>query len=60
MGAQSADALHALIEAKKLAFADRDRHLADRDFMKVGVHDLFSTERSERLRRLIRMNEAAY
>jgi gamma-glutamyltranspeptidase/glutathione hydrolase len=30
MGAQSADALHSMIEAKKLAFADRDRQLADR------------------------------
>src|SRR5262245_2098548 len=35
MGAQSADALHLMIEAKKLAFADRDRHLADRDFMEI-------------------------
>ena len=39
MGAQSADALHLMIESKKLAFADRDRYLADRDFMKVLVKD---------------------
>jgi len=59
MGANSADALHVMIEAKKLAFTDRDRHLADRDFMKVDVRDLFAAERAERLRGLIRMNEVA-
>ena len=59
MGAQSADALHAMIEAKKLAFADRDRHLADRDFMKVDVRDLFADKRAEQLRGQIRMNQAA-
>ncbi len=59
MGATSADALHAMIEAKKLAFADRDRHLADRDFMRVDVRDLFAVKRAERLHGLIRMNQAA-
>lgn len=59
MGAHSPDSLHAMIEAKKLAFADRDRHLADRDFMKVDVRDLFAAERAKRLRGLIRMNQAA-
>ena len=59
MGANSADALHAMIEAKKLAFADRDRELADRDFMKVDVRDLFSVRRAERLRGLIRLNQAS-
>ena len=59
MGAHSADTLHAMIEAKKLAFADRDRHLADRDFMKVDVRDLFAAKRAELLRGLIRMNQAA-
>ena len=59
MGANSADALHAMIEAKKLAFADRDRYLADRDFMKVDVCDLFAAKRAERLRGLIDMKQAA-
>jgi gamma-glutamyltranspeptidase / glutathione hydrolase len=58
-GAQSADALHLMIEAKKLAFADRDRHLADRDFMKVKVNELFSGKRVEKLRVQIRMDRAA-
>jgi gamma-glutamyltranspeptidase/glutathione hydrolase len=54
MGAQSAETLHLMIEAKKLAFADRDRHLADRDFMKVKITDLFSTKRIEKLRAQVR------
>jgi gamma-glutamyltranspeptidase / glutathione hydrolase len=58
MGAQSADALHLMIEAKKLAFADRDRYLADRDYMKISVNDLFSSERVETLRIQIRMDRA--
>jgi gamma-glutamyltranspeptidase/glutathione hydrolase len=59
MGAQSAEALHLMIEAKKLAFADRDRHLADREFMKMKVSDLFSTKRVEKLRAQIRSDRAA-
>ena len=48
-----------MIEAKKLAFADRDRHLADRDFMKVAVTDLFSSKRVENMRRQIQLDKAA-
>jgi gamma-glutamyltranspeptidase/glutathione hydrolase len=58
-GAQSADALHLLIEAKKLAFADRDTYLADRDHMKVPVESLFSSKRVEALRRQIETGRAA-
>ena len=58
-GAQSADALHLMIEAKKLAFADRDTHLADRDHMKVSVESLFSPKRAEALRRQIETSRAA-
>jgi gamma-glutamyltranspeptidase / glutathione hydrolase len=58
-GAQSADALHLMIEAKKLAFADRDAHLADRDYMKISVGSLFSPKRAEALRRQIQTRRAA-
>ena len=58
MGAQSADALHLMIEAKKLAFADRDHYLADRDYMNVSVRDLFLPERTKTLLTQIRMDRA--
>jgi gamma-glutamyltranspeptidase/glutathione hydrolase len=57
--AQSADALHLMIEAKKLAFADRDRHLADRDFMKMAVPNLFSSSRVAKMRAQIQLKKAA-
>jgi gamma-glutamyltranspeptidase/glutathione hydrolase len=59
LGAASADGLHLMIEAKKLAFADRDRHLADRDFMQVSVGDLLAPKRVEKLRSQIEMDRAA-
>jgi gamma-glutamyltranspeptidase / glutathione hydrolase len=58
-GPGSADVLHLMIESKKLAFADRDRHLADRDFMKVSVKDLYSSKRVEKIRSQIRPSQAA-
>jgi gamma-glutamyltranspeptidase/glutathione hydrolase len=59
MRAQSAEALHLMIEAKKLAFADRDRYLADRDYMKVSVNDLLSPKRVETLRARLQKDRAA-
>jgi gamma-glutamyltranspeptidase / glutathione hydrolase len=59
MGAQSADALHLMIEAKKLAFADRDAYLADRDYMKLPVKEIYSPGRIEKLRAQIRVDRAA-
>jgi gamma-glutamyltranspeptidase/glutathione hydrolase len=59
MGCGSANALHVMIEAKKLAFADRDRHLADRDFMQAKVSELFAAQRVEKLRAQIRLDRAA-
>jgi gamma-glutamyltranspeptidase/glutathione hydrolase len=42
MGPQSAEALHLMIEAKKLAFEDRATHYADPEFAKVPVAELIS------------------
>lgn len=42
MGYNSADSLHTLIEAKKLAFEDRAKFYADMDFSKVPVTELIS------------------
>ena len=44
MGHNSAAYLHHLIEAKKLAFADLQRYVADRDFMDVSVDRLLDEE----------------
>ena len=59
MGSQSGDALHVMIEAKKLAFGTRDRYLADRDFMKISMQDLLSSARAEASQRRIRLDRAA-
>jgi gamma-glutamyltranspeptidase/glutathione hydrolase len=59
MRPDSANVFHLMIEAKKIAFADRDRYLADRDFMKIGVDDLFSPRRVETLRARVRLDQAA-
>jgi gamma-glutamyltranspeptidase/glutathione hydrolase len=56
MGFGSADALHVQIEAKKLAFADRARLIADPRFAKVPVAELLSKERAAKQRAMIRMD----
>ncbi|MGH7708597.1 MAG: gamma-glutamyltransferase family protein, partial [Vulcanimicrobiaceae bacterium] len=38
----SADAVHTLVEAKRLAFADRERFVADPDFCEVPLTELLS------------------
>jgi gamma-glutamyltranspeptidase/glutathione hydrolase len=40
MGHNSADYLHLVAEAKKIAFADRGSYLADRDFMPKGALEM--------------------
>ncbi len=42
MGPQSAEWLHILIEAKKLAYEDRAKYYADPEFVKVPVSELIS------------------
>jgi gamma-glutamyltranspeptidase/glutathione hydrolase len=56
MGFGSADALHVQIEAKKLAFADRAKLIADPRFAKVPVAELLSRERAAKQRAMIRMD----
>lgn len=41
---QSAEAIHTLVEAKKLAYADRLGHLADPDFHQSPIEQLLSKE----------------
>lgn len=53
MGAGSADALHTIAEAIKLAYADRDVYYGDPDFAKVPGDVLLSKAYAERRRALI-------
>lgn len=53
LGQGSADYLHLLIEAKKLAFADRARYYADPDFANIPVDRLISKEYAAERRALI-------
>jgi gamma-glutamyltranspeptidase len=52
------DHVHLLVQAKQLAFHDRDRVLADPDFVKVPVERLLSPAYTEERRRLIDMHRA--
>ncbi len=59
LGHNSADHLHLVAEAKKLAFADRGAFLSDRDVMPAGVLDrLLSKEYAGQRRLTIRMDRA--
>ena len=53
MGIGSADALHTIAEAIKLAFADRDHYYGDPDFVKVPAAQLLSTDYAALRRTLI-------
>lgn len=59
MGHNSPDALHVMIEAKKLAFEDRAKFYADPDFAKVPLRGLLSKEYAAQRRALINMDRAA-
>ena len=58
MGPQSAEALHLMIEAKKLAYEDRARFYADPEFSKVPVAELISKEYASRRGKLIDLAKA--
>jgi len=50
--------LHLLIEAKRLAFSDRDHFITDPDFEKIPVEELISKEYSKKLRKKIDLKRA--
>lgn len=58
MGHNSADHLHVMAEAKKLAYEDRARFYADPDFYGVPLDGLLSKDYAATRRGLIQMNTA--
>ncbi len=59
LGWGSAQLLHLLLEAKKLAFADRDRYLGDPAFVEVPVGRLLDKAYAAELRRRIDPEQAS-
>ncbi len=53
MGLNSADYIHTSVEAVKLAMADRDKYLADMDFVSIPYAGLLSKEYARERRKLI-------
>ncbi|MEX2571921.1 MAG: gamma-glutamyltransferase [Gemmatimonadota bacterium] len=59
MGHNSAEYLHHLIEAKKIAYADLAGHIADPDYMRVSVDQLLTDDYIARRRALFDPERAA-
>ena len=58
-GPNSADTLHYIAEAQKIAFADRGEYVADPDFAEVPADELVSEEYADERRQEISAEEAA-
>ena len=59
MGFGSAEYVHALVEAKKLAYEDRAKYYADMDFVDVPVARLISKDYADERRQLISLERAS-
>ena len=58
LGHNSAEYLHLLVEAKKLAFVDRAKHIADPAFYKAPLTQLLSKDYAAELRKKINLGQA--
>lgn len=58
MGAGSADAMHIITEAQKLAFADRAKYMADPAFAKIPLTGLMDKKYAQERRKLIDLTKA--
>jgi len=59
LGHNSADYIHLIVEAKKLAFADRDRYVCDPEFHDIPISDLLSQKHTKKQLEKINMKKAA-
>ena len=59
MGFNSADYIHTVIEAEKLALADRDEYYGDPNFVKVPMQQLLCDQYTEMRRKLIDRKKAS-
>jgi gamma-glutamyltranspeptidase / glutathione hydrolase len=59
LGCNSAQSIHGMVEAKKLAFMDREAFLADPDFVDVPTEGLISKEYAKERVKLIHPDRAA-
>jgi gamma-glutamyltranspeptidase/glutathione hydrolase len=59
MGFNSADYIHTVIEAEKLALADRDEYYGDPNFVKVPMQQLLSAQYTEMRRKLMDPKKAS-
>ena len=60
MGCNTAESVHLMVEAKKLAFIDREAYVADPEYVDVPVEGLISKEYAAARARLIDPERAAY
>ncbi len=60
LGCNTAESIHLMVEAKKLAFIDREAYVADPDYVDVPVEGLLSKEYAKERAKLIDPERAAY
>jgi gamma-glutamyltranspeptidase/glutathione hydrolase len=59
MGCDTAELIHCLVEAKKIAYQHRDQYITDPDFVPIEYEDILDKQYASRLRTLINPNFAA-
>jgi gamma-glutamyltranspeptidase len=59
LGYNTAESVHLMVEAKKLAFIDREAYVADPDYIDVPIEGLISKEYAQERAKLIDLERAA-